>query len=1102
MLRAILITAVTSLLGAALYVSVAWAGVPEVPVVSVGLPVHASEAVFEGVLNPKGTPSEGGTYQFVYRPSTKKLCKGSGELKAPEPAGLGLGVEDEVLQPEEVTGLAAGTEYAVCLVAENLSGNTASAAVSFTTAITPETPTGLEAKPLAAMTATLNGILNPGKAGDAGSYVFLYKHSSSECEGESQSTPTSATGAKEEPAKAEITGLAPHTEYTFCLQASNEAGETTTSASVTFTTRAGLPEIEEESVTEVADTSATLHASINPQGAPTSYRFEYAPFGGAFKSINAPEGIGSVGEGDTGVPVEAHMQTGLEPGVSYEFRVSVDNEISEEIGHPVEGEPTDFNTQQPPGAFTLPDGRAYELVSPPQKQGSLINNSQGSISEAAEDGSAITYQAAVPTEPRPEGFPNVVQILSKREASGWQTKDLTYPVVSAPGPAPEVASGREYRFFSSNLSHAVLQPLGPLTGCMTGEGAPQPCISPAASEPTAFLENLESDAFSPLVTGCPESPEPCAPEVREHANVPAGTIFGIRQEGEDTECIANAYCGPIFVAATPDFSHVVLESDTALAGGEKAVGGLYEWTAGKLAFIGMEPTPSNSEHGKDMAHGPHGISRDGSRVILNGTSEGHTGLLLHDTVSGETLTLNEGLPEGTFQGANAEDSRVFFSAGGELYVYETTSVPGAPLAGKATDLTEAQGVSGLVLGVSEDGSYVYFVSPGVLSGSRATAAGDNLYVDHYDGTTWNATFIAALSSSDSAEWETTLEKQLTRVSPSGKYLAFMSEASLTGYDNRDATTGRPVAEVYLYHVEGEHGSSMTCVSCDPTGARPNGVDYKQLEDVAATYEAWNGDALVAADLPGWQTTLLLKGIPEVYQPRYLSDSGRLFFNSADVLVPQDTDGTTDVYEYEPEGIPEGPDSCSRARAGGSEIFKQAREFDRAGREGREAAGCVALISSGDSSEQSGFLDASEDGGDVFFLTTAKLVAQDRDTAYDVYDAHECTRASPCPSPPVEAPPCETEASCKASPSPQPPIYGVGPSGTFIGPGNVSSEPPARPPKSSSKPPTRAQRLAQALRSCRKDKRRATRVSCEKHARQKYGPAKKATRARRGRGGKR
>ena len=61
----------------------------------------------------------------------------------------------------------------------------------------------------------------------------------------------------------------------------------------------------------------------------------------------------------------------------------------------------------------------------------------------------------------------------------------------------------------------------------------------------------------------------------------------------------------------------------------------------------------------------------------------------------------------------------------------------------------------------------------------------------------------------------------SRVSPDGRYLAFMSERSLTGYDNRDAVSGQPdEEEVYLYDASTGH---LACASCNPTGARPVGI---------------------------------------------------------------------------------------------------------------------------------------------------------------------------------------------------------------------------------------------------------------------------------------
>src|SRR6202042_1238487 len=93
-----------------------------------------------------------------------------------------------------------------------------------------------------------------------------------------------------------------------------------------------------------------------------------------------------------------------------------------------------------------------------------------------------------------------------------------------------------------------------------------------------------------------------------------------------------------------------------------------------------------------------------------------------------------------------------------------------------------------------------------------------------------------------------------------------------------------------------------------------------------------------------------------HQPHYLSDSGRLFFDSNDALVPQDVDGTQDVYQYEPTGVGD----CQSMSA----------TFNA------DSEGCVGLISAGTSAEESVFLDASESGGDVFFMTFSRLAPQD------------------------------------------------------------------------------------------------------------------------------
>ncbi len=147
---------------------------------------------------------------------------------------------------------------------------------------------------------------------------------------------------------------------------------------------------------------------------------------------------------------------------------------------------------------------------------------------------------------------------------------------------------------------------------------------------------------------------------------------------------------------------------------------------------------------------------------------------------------------------------------------------------KSTKLVEG-GVEGEVVGAGEDGSYVYFVDSGVLGDGAEHGAengGDNLYVEHYDeaAKTWESpSFIALLSSEDFPTWAPQnghLAQMTSRVSPNGRYLAFMSSRRLTGYENRDANNDVPDEEVFLYDAD---TGRLMCASCNPTGARPVGL---------------------------------------------------------------------------------------------------------------------------------------------------------------------------------------------------------------------------------------------------------------------------------------
>ncbi len=212
----------------------------------------------------------------------------------------------------------------------------------------------------------------------------------------------------------------------------------------------------------------------------------------------------------------------------------------------------------------------------------------------------------------------------------------------------------------------------------------------------------------------------------------------------------------------------------------------------------------------------HAVSNDGSRVFWTEGQEAANGpLYMRDTVSEETVQVG---PAGSrFQIASADGSKAFFTnEGNVLYVYDT-------LAGTLTELTAGAEVQGEVLGASEDGSAVYFVATGMLGGEGEPGQ-DNLYVAYETGSTWSTRLIAVFSGEDSNDWSKSGAEEsggmTSRVSPNGRFLAFMSDRSLTGYDNRDAGSGAPDEEVFLYDAADQpFGVRLV----QPDGERPTGI---------------------------------------------------------------------------------------------------------------------------------------------------------------------------------------------------------------------------------------------------------------------------------------
>lgn len=388
--------------------------------------------------------------------------------------------------------------------------------------------------------------------------------------------------------------------------------------------------------------------------------------------------------------------------------------------------------------------------------------------------------------------------------------------------------------------------------------------------------------------------------------------------------------------ASADLSRIVLSSCAALtdnatevplgAGCDPGFQNLYLYSAGSLTLLNVLPAQSAGTPGARLAAQSGAISGDGSRVYWQSADSGD----LYLRSGSQTRQVDAAAAGGgSFEAASADGSVAFFSKDGHLYRY-------AAATDSAVDLTPAGGVQG-VLGASADGGYLYYVSSTGLFLRRG------------------ATTTEVAASADALNYPPATGA--ARVAAGGARLAFLASESLTGYDNT-GPAGDPVSQVFLYDAIGD---TLTCASCNPTNARPLGPSTIP----AATR---NGEGPRAT---------------HAYKPRALSADGRrLFFDSADALVGEDTNNSPDVYEWEAQGT----GSCA------------------------EAGGCLGLISSGRAAGGAFFVDASSDGADAFFRTDGSLVPGDPGQ-FDLYDAR-VGGGFPVPTPPL---PCAGDA-CQSLPS--------------------------------------------------------------------------------------
>jgi DNA-binding beta-propeller fold protein YncE len=875
-------------------------------------------------------------------------------------------------------------------------------------------PSTLFAGPIGNTKATLNGKVNP--EGEATTYYFEYISdedfvAAGNTFGEGTiKTPVSGPLPADfdlHPVQANVQGLAAETTYHFRIVVMSAATgpDGNTSPTVTFTTKQPL-EFGDVWSSGVGVTTATLHGEVNPLGIPATARFEYvelakyeeSEYAEAQQVPGPSEEEIDLGEGEEMKEVSAQI-SGLKAGTTYRYRIVATDRCKPEPAplcvffepegtfttfvalSPIKGCPNDALRAGGSGTF-LPDCRGYEMVSPVDKNGAFIepvfnvNGFPAGLDQAAVGGDSVTF-SAYKAFGDVASAPYTNQYLARRGGGGWETEAIS---PEREGPSlmtfESAQLDRQYKAFSADLCTGwVVQDANPALAPEAIEGFPglyqrDNCgpgtggyetvtrTEPAGGEPP----NLPAQKFIPELQGTSEDGEVAIFSVDDNL------ATGMPAQPASCETSGSGCLGRIYESRGTELNYVcVLPDETPHAG---------SCSAGTPGGAGA------AERGGSMNNA---ISSDGSRIFWSASDEGPAPLYVRID---RTETVQISSASAFFWTAAADGSKAIYSVGDKLFEYDVDA---------EDENLIAEGVIG-VAGASEDASRIYLASSKVLTGAeensegaKAEAGKTNLYL-YEAGAGFE--FIGILPTADSEAGEaspiaTRPNRRLSRVTPDGNHLTFMSRGSLTGYDNRDAASKQPDYEVYLYDATSDE---LACASCNPSGARPEGrqLTQKLLEN------RW-----AAARIPVWTSQL--------YGNRVISDDGeRLYFNSFEALVSTDTNGKEDVYQWQAPGS----GSCTTSGPTYQET----------------SGGCVDLISSGKSPQDSELVDISTDGRDVFFKTTQSLVTQDPGLR-DIYDARIEGGFPPLPPKPII---CQGEA-CPNPPPPAPPA--VVPASQAQGPGN-------------------------------------------------------------------
>lgn len=832
----------------------------------------------------------------------------------------------------ELSGLTPGTQYYVRLDAWTGDYNLSSA-ITATTLAAPDAPSVRIDQPSAVTSTSVHfsGEVETATGSNPGDATWRFQ-CLPECPGLSGGLVTAGNSATVE---ADATGLVPNTTYLVSLIAENPGGQAIAGPE-SFTTPIAAPQVAATSARPMR-TEVAMVGRINPGGGATTYRFEY----GLTSSYGQGTAAKPVDAG-TGMVAVATTVAGLAQETTYHYRLVASNSVGT-----AEGPDQTFTTwpaaeaadscpnaaiRAEQGAQALPDCRAWEKVSPDDKNNSDIAEETGTVVSSS-DGNGVSF-ASKAAFAHAQGASISTSYLARREGGRWVAAGITPPIGAE---TFGIFNKRLLGPFSPDLSRVLLR--------------------------NQWSPTLTSDAQSEVVT----------PYVRD--NLTGGYVNVAPSDNPlPTGPLSSA---AVYAGASDDFSHVLLGSSNELVTGVPAGTYAYEFAEGSLrvaSIVGGSPveamagTRDNTAADRNLVPGTRSVSRDGSEAVfvtladqqvyvrvngretLHASASQRTDCADHDPCSGVPEPDPDGVQPGKFLTMSGNGDAVLFESperltndaslpgGRNLYLFE-------PKTGELHNLTGDSPTTPAfkeVFAVSEDGRTVYFSSVGVLvPGAPSEAL--NLYVWH-DGV---VRLVASRIADGPADQARGGSFRTAVTNPAGTALAFTSAVPLKGEDFQPTSVGAcgsylGCREVYVYDRRLE---TLNCVSCGWPASPPD-RPVGSAGFTMATYGVVELDDFVVGALS--------------------DDGSRVFFDSPDALVPADTNGRYDVYEWESPGT----NGCVST----TPAFQQAAE------------GCIFLLSNGTGEADSRFLDAAPDGDNVFFVSGSRLVGSDRDGNLDLYDA--------------------------------------------------------------------------------------------------------------------